>query len=150
MGINIRTKGQQGEREVCQLLENLARPVLAELGYNIPYDPPLFQRNQNQSAVGGSDITNPFNLCIEVKRQEQLNINAWWKQCKEASEAFGGVPIVMYRQNGKRKWNVVMEGFLPIPVTKQLHSRVFLGHDEFETWFKTYINYFVQEHGYES
>ena len=33
MGINIRTKGQAGEREICQLLESLTLPILAACGY---------------------------------------------------------------------------------------------------------------------
>lgn len=148
MGINIRAKGQVGEREICQLLENLTLPILAACGYSKPAKP-LFQRNQNQSAVGGSDITNPFGLCIEVKRQETLQVNAWWKQCVTASEEFGGVPIVMYRQNGKRKWNFVMEAFLPVTPMKQVLRRVTVDQEDFESWFKYYIETWLKEGKYE-
>lgn len=109
--INIRQKGQNGEREVCELLNEIAKAALLDFGLQPPAKP-IFQRNQNQSAVGGSDITNPVGFCIEVKRQEQLNLNAWWQQCSVAAYEFGGEPIVIFRQNGSRKWRVLIKAQL--------------------------------------
>lgn len=104
MGINIRTKGAEGEREVVKLLEPLVQAALAEAGWDLG-DKPVIQRNQNQSAVGGKDLTNTFGLAIEIKRQEQLSVNTWWAQCVRSAQALDEVPVLMYRQNGKR-WRV--------------------------------------------
>jgi hypothetical protein len=46
----------------------------------------MVQRNQNQSAVGGCDLTNTFGMAIEVKRQETLAIPEWWRQVTKAAE----------------------------------------------------------------
>ena len=97
--INVRQKGQEGEREVARALNVVICEVLKAHG--IPPPPKdVVQRNQNQSAVGGSDLSNTFNLAIEVKRQEELSVNTWWKQCeKSAMENPGDVPVLVYRQN---------------------------------------------------
>jgi hypothetical protein len=110
--INVRQKGQEGEREVADALNVVILRVLDRLG--IPRPPkPVVQRNQNQSAVGGSDLANTFNLAIEIKRQEQLAINTWWDQCtKAAKENPGDTPVLVFRQNAKpgqrTKWRVLM------------------------------------------
>ena len=146
MAINIRTKGANGEREVCDLLNKLLQPIIDKHGISEP-EKPVFQRNQNQTAVGGSDITNPFDLCIEVKRQEQLNINTWWQQCLTASNEFGGIPILIYRQNGKRKWNVVMFGMIAVGGPDLLATyRVSLDQADFENWFTRYVDRYLGEH----
>lgn len=136
--VNIRTKGQTGEREVCKMLNDVLEKCLADFAYKKP-EKPVFQRNQNQSAVGGSDITNPFTLCIEVKRQETLQINNWWNQCLVASNQFGGIPILIYRQNGKRKWNIVMEGNVNVGLNKQIGCRVQIEQETFLMWLETYL-----------
>jgi len=139
MGINIRQKGQSGEREVCDWLNFILNKVLSELEI-IPPIKPVFQRNQNQSAVGGSDITNPFGLCIEVKRQEQLNLNEWWKQCCIASKEFGGRPIVIFRQNGKRKWRVLLEANLVYHCGQAYTpSRCEITHEDFEHFMRYWM-----------
>jgi hypothetical protein len=82
MGINVRTKGAEGEREVAKMLNAIVATVRKEL--DLPQYATmdeLFQRNQNQSAVGGADLSNNLGLEIEVKRQEALSVNSWWKQC---------------------------------------------------------------------
>jgi hypothetical protein len=118
--INIRQKGQTGEREIANALNNVVISVREKNGL-----PPLdardlpFQRNQNQTAVGGSDLSNPFNLAIEVKRQEQLSVAAWWKQCLEQSNREGSTPILVYRQNNK-PWRCKMFGFVSLPAGENL------------------------------
>lgn len=105
MGINIRQKGQGGEREVADMLNPIILRILDEEG--IPRPPkPVVQRNQNQSAVGGSDLSNTFGLAIEVKRQEDLSINTWWKQCETAAIENDEFPVLIFRQNGK-KWRII-------------------------------------------
>lgn len=134
MGINIRQKGAEGERQVATALNEIANKVLRELGRPVPVKP-LVQRNQNQSAVGGSDLTNPFSMCIEVKRQEQLSINTWWKQCLTASHEFGGVPILVFKQN-REKWRVIL--MMHCNLTN-LDYRSEITWDDFLLWSETHI-----------
>lgn len=105
--MNIRQKGQDGEREICKALNSVYAGVCADLALD-PYPTLPFQRNQLQTAVGGSDIANPFGLCIEVKRQEALSVETWWKQCQKSAEKEGGLPILIYRQN-RKSWKVMMD-----------------------------------------
>lgn len=118
MGINIRTKGAEGEREVARAMNSIVGSVLEKHGIKVP-EKPVVQRNSNQSAVGGSDLSNPFDLAIEVKRHEQLSVNTWWDQCLKASRDFGGTPILIYRKNGNRDWSVVM--LIDVPLGDGLH-----------------------------
>jgi hypothetical protein len=142
MSINIRQKGQEGEREIQRALELIVRRVMEAGGYALP-DKPIIQRNQNQSAVGGSDLSNTFGMCIEVKRQEQLSINTWWKQCTDAAKGNGETPVLLYRQNGK-KWRCVVMVGLPLPArTTPLDSllmfRAELSWDDFLAWFEQWV-----------
>ena len=140
--INARNKGRAGEQEICRWLNSIEHKALRDKGYPVP-EAPSFQRNQNQTAVGGSDITNPYGLCIEVKRQEALSIDTWWEQCCTASRTFGGEPILLYRQNGKRKWHAVM--FLHVPLPKRTSESSYmivrgeLMHEDFERYLYTRI-----------
>ena len=114
MGINVRQKGQEGEREIAKVLNNIVATVRRQhcLHQYATHDE-LFQRNQNQSAVGGSDLSCPFDLEIEIKRQEQLSVNTWWKQCIDSAARTNGIPILIYRQN-RKAWRICMYGELPI------------------------------------
>lgn len=142
MSINIRQKGQEGEREIQRALEPIVRRVMEAGGYALP-DKPIIQRNQNQSAVGGSDLSNTFGLCIEVKRQEQLSINTWWKQCTDAAKDNGETPVLLYRQNGKKWRCVVMVGLLlparTTPLDSLLMYRAELSWDDFLSWFEQWV-----------
>ena len=145
MGINIRAKGANGEREVATMMNDIVERVCKEEGLPLP-PKPVIQRNQNQSAVGGSDLTNPFGYAIEVKRQETLAVNTWWKQCEVASAEFGGTPVVIYRQNGKRKWNVVMYAFLPVwKSTGYVKARVTVDWDDFAQQFEATVRYYIRK-----
>jgi len=144
MAINVRTKGQTGEREVAKILNRIIGEVRGNL--ELPQyakEDELFQRNQNQSAVGGSDLSSPMPLEFEVKRQEALSINTWWKQTLAAAKRVDGIPILIYRQNNK-KWRVIMYGELPL-----LHDndprylalpkcRVEIDLPTFEQWFSQF------------
>lgn len=106
--VKVRDKGQGGEREVQEMLNDIYLKVLVECGLPIPEKRDLpFQRNQNQSAVGGSDLSNPFGLEIEVKRQEVLSIDTWWRQCESSAKRTGGEPILIFKQN-RKKWRVIL------------------------------------------
>ena len=137
MSINIRQKGQEGEREVQRALEPIVRRVMEAGGYALP-DKPIIQRNQNQSAVGGSDLINTFGMCIEVKRQEQLSINTWWKQCTTAATENSEHPVLLYRQNGK-KWRCVTTLWLHLPGGAQQQARAEMDWDSFLHWFEEWV-----------
>lgn len=144
MGANPRTKGQSGEREIADMLNSIIAEVRKGEGLAVfdKRDEP-FQRNQNQSAVGGDDLTNPICLSIEVKRQEQLSVNSWWKQCLASSERFGNVPILLFRQN-RKKWRCCMLAEVPLqpPGVANYKSigpvMVEVPIETFKSWFITY------------
>ena len=114
MGINIRQKGAEGERQVMKIMNDIVQEVRVVNGLekHVTMDLP-FQRNQNQSAVGGDDLTNPFGLSIEVKRQEALSINSWWKQCVKSALRTQGLAILIFRQS-HQKWRIMLPGTIPI------------------------------------
>lgn len=143
MGINIRTKGQEGEREIARAMNSIVETVLTKHGIKLP-DKPIVQRNQNQSAVGGSDLTNPFHLAIEVKRQEALSINTWWKQCCTAAVADGAVPVLVYRRN-KQAWSVIL--LVDVPIGDGSHVsgvRAEITWNDFLQWFFNLVDRRVQ------
>lgn len=150
MTINVRTKGAEGERQVCKILNPIVGQVRKELGLSqLATIDELFQRNQNQSAVGGSDLTNPMGLDIEVKRQEALSINTWWKQTLEAAARSKGMPILIYKQNHK-PWKIMMLADLPMQST-HVSSYVCLSSQRveidlltFNSWFKVYATAWVK------
>lgn len=151
MSINVRTKGQQGERDIAGVLNKIVSVVRKDLKFaTYATRDELFQRNQNQSAVGGSDLSSPMPLEIEVKRQEALSINTWWGQCTESAERTGGIPILIFRQS-RKKWRVIMYGdiLLQPPGSTSYASfgpiKVEIDMDDFEAWFKTYYSRWLAE-----
>jgi len=99
MANKARTKGHNGELELARLINEI-----------LPLDA---KRNLTQVRDGGADI-NLEGLCVEVKRQETLNLNTWWDQVCRAADDSGGVPVLAYRQN-RRPWNFVLPGYLLVP-----------------------------------
>jgi hypothetical protein len=148
LGINIRTKGQNGEREVALELNLIIRAVLTVLGMFVP-DFDIVQRNQNQTAVGGNDLSNTFGLSIEVKRQETLQIETWWKQCEAAANRNNEMPVLIYRQN-RQKCRVVTYGWLQVSddMQKLTQARIEMSWDDFKLWFYQLVK-FKLENGYE-
>ena len=150
MTINVRQKGQEGEREIAKILNLIVAKVRDECKLKqYAKEDELFQRNQNQSAVGGSDLSNPLYLEIEVKRQEDLSVNSWWKQCITSAERTGGIPILIFRQN-RKKWRVCMQAELPLfPECSKKYLamprvRVEVELDTFKEWFKMYYSEWVK------
>lgn len=139
-GINIRQKGANGEREVATAMNSIVMLVMTQLGF--PAEKILeaansIQRNQNQSAVGGSDLSNTFGMGIEVKRQETLSINTWWKQCTESAKRNSEWPVLIYRQN-HGKWQVMT--YLRAPVdSDSVTVRATMDWDAFLYWFKAWV-----------
>lgn len=141
MGINIRQKGASGEREICDVLNSIIQQVMRKMDYTaeeVLAAGKTVQRNQNQTAVGGNDLTNTFGMSIEVKRQEALSINTWWKQTTDAAERNEEHPVLLYRQNGK-KWNCVTMGYVELPNSKFIKIRMAMDFDDFKLWFENWV-----------
>lgn len=137
MALHAQNKGKEGEREVCTMLNVVVNRVRTRLGKPLP-PVPDFQRNQNQSAVGGSDVKNPYQLAIEVKRQESLSINTWWSQIEKAALRDGEVPVLIFKQN-RKKWRVLMYGALPLLNGQISWQRVEISHETFLEWVEKYL-----------
>ena len=143
-------KGKDGEREVAKSLNAVLQKVLQQQQW-----PPeivgrcakYIQRNQNQTAVGGCDLTNVFGLAVEVKRQEVLAIEEWWRQTITSATDNREIPVLVYRQNNK-KWRVVMYLQNPLPVVKDdprvapyasVTVRAEQSWDDFLEWFEQWV-----------
>lgn len=96
MGKHQKTKGASAEREVAKILEK-------KLGTTL-------ERNLEQTRGGGYDLIGLEHLgvALEVKRQERLNVSAWWKQAKEQTTEAAPKPVLFYRQNYKA-WTVRLD-----------------------------------------
>lgn len=94
MAINIRAKGQTGEREAAVLIGEWAKPVTEAVGCN----PVAMTRNLAQSREGGYDLVGLDWLALEVKRHETLQLTQWWAQTLRQTGQ-GQVPFLMYRKN---------------------------------------------------
>lgn len=122
MTLNARTKGQDGEREVIKLLLPIVREVL---GPNAS-----MSRNLEQYQKGGHDIVGIPWLAIEVKRQEELMIEDWWRQTLRQTSGPEVVPLLIFRQNRKR-WRVMTWGQVG-----ELTCRVEITLDDFLLFFR--------------
>ncbi len=147
MGINIRQKGAEGEREVAKMLNAIIVQVATAMGYppeQVEAAAKSVQRNQNQSAVGGCDLSNVFGISIEVKRQEQLSINTWWAQCVAAAERNNELPLLIWRQN-KKPWRIRTYAWLPLPGaepgswSRQKMILAEFDKETFEAWFAEWV-----------
>lgn len=97
--INARSKGAAGEREFCVWLKN-------ELKLDF-----LPTRNLEQVREGGADIMTVPPFAFEVKRCQGLAFRDWWRQVSIACVDTDRVPVVAYRQNGK-KWKFLLSAKL--------------------------------------
>lgn len=148
MALHAQNKGKEGEREVAKVLNSIIHQVLHKHGVPIP-ERDIVQRNQNQSAVGGSDLSNTFGVCIEIKRQEQLSINTWWKQVTEAARHNNEFPVLVFRQN-RKAWRVVMPGWLNFSKEGEenlasMGARVEVDWDTFQEWFYQWVNRRIEQ-----
>lgn len=148
--VNVRQKGAGGEREIADDLNFIIYKAMQDLGCE---DPTMrsVQRNQNQSAVGGADLTGTLGVSIEIKRQEQLSVNTWWEQCTAAARQNGGIPVLLYRQNGK-KWRCVMNATLELPTVEAsryayVPARAEIDYETFKVWFRTHVMRYIDAGG---
>jgi hypothetical protein len=156
MTINVVNKGKTGEREVATLLNGIVVEVMSAMGYgadDIAAAAKTVQRNQNQTAVGGCDLTNVFGMAVEVKRQEQLAIPAWWRQCVAAAERNNELPVLIYRQN-RRPWRIRTYAWLALPGadpgswSRQQMIVAEFDLDSFKQWFAHWVRGKLEQ-GYE-
>ncbi len=143
--VDPRQKGAEGERQVNKMHNDIIVSVMASLAFppeEVAKARTMVQRNQNQSAVGGNDLTNTFGMSIEVKRQEALQIPAWWRQTEAAAARNNELPVLIYRQNNK-PWRIRTFGFLHAPGSNGGWSSVqaVVEFDEatFKEWFKAWV-----------
>lgn len=139
--INIRQKGAEGERQIYKALNPIIQKVMKEMNFpdeQVEAASRMVQRNQNQSAVGGNDLSNTFGMSIEVKRQEQLSINTWWKQTVDAADRNKEHPVLLYRQNNK-PWKCVTMGYVQLPNQQFANLRVEFDWDAFLSWFEMWV-----------
>jgi hypothetical protein len=143
--VNPRTKGADGERQVYKMLNDIIVKVMSAMAFpaeDIEKARTMVQRNQNQSAVGGCDLTNTFGIAIEVKRQEVLSIPAWWRQVCTAAERNNELPLLIFRQNNK-PWRVRTYGFLHAPARdgswSSVQAVVEIDEPTFKQWFEAWV-----------
>jgi len=143
--IDVRAKGAEGERQVIKMLTPIIIQVMTEMEFpqeKIDAAMKMVQRNQNQSAVGGNDLSNTFGMSIEVKRQEQLAINTWWTQCETAANRNNELPVLIFKQNNK-PWRFITYGFLHAPSENggwtSVRARVEFNEDTFKSWFRAWV-----------
>jgi hypothetical protein len=143
MTINSRVKGQVGEREVVHKLNAIIEQVLGAYDWHedvVNAARKCIQRNQNQSAVGGSDLNGVFGLAVEIKRQENVQIEKWWEQCTEQAARNAEHPVLLYRKN-HQPWRCVTLGHAPLPGGRISSMRVQFEEDAFSTWFYQWVYY---------
>jgi hypothetical protein len=145
--INVRTKGADAEREVAKMLNAIIVEVATAMGYppeQVEAARRCVQRNQNQTAVGGCDLTNVFGIAIEVKRQETLSLGTWWQQCVAAAERNNELPLLIWRQN-KKPWRVRTYGWLALPGSEPgswSRQKMIVAEfdiDTFKSWFAEWV-----------
>ena len=108
-GKRSRSKGSRGEREVITIISEVVnREYLAA-----KLEPPAIERNLMQSRRGGYDVIGIDWLALEVKYQEQFQLDAWWAQCKDQARE-DQEPVLFYRRN-RVPWRVRMFGYLMAP-----------------------------------
>lgn len=135
VGKGAKNKGANAEREVAKLFQ----PILNEEYAKIDKEAPEMKRNLEQTRGGGYDLVGLDWLALEVKRQENLSIPAWWRQTlKQSSE--GQTPVLIYRQNNK-PWKVIMMGGLRVDKGKWISTRVEVSIDEFKVFLRRKIRY---------
>lgn len=130
-GKMAKNKGANAEREVAKILQ----PIIDEVYESVGLESPTMKRNLEQTRGGGYDLVGIDWMALEIKRQENLSIESWWKQTIKQTLP-GQVPVLMYRQNNK-KWRVVMLGAIRSSKTSAVSMRVEISLNDFLRWFTT-------------
>jgi hypothetical protein len=113
------------------------------------------QRNQIQTAVGGCDLTNTWGLAIEIKRQEALSVNTWWKQTELSAQRAQQEPVLIFRQSRQPR-RVVMYTWMqyPAPCVENCDPmwkkvRVELSWDDFLDYYQERVRRLLQAREFE-
>lgn len=128
--INSRAKGQRGEREVIDLLQDKVAEIRSK--YALP--PIVLQRNALQAHLGGNDIHGLEPFSVEVKFQESEYQAAWWEQCvKQAGELL--TPVLFYRRS-RMPWLVKLRVYVNTPGDRdQIRMDIVTSLSDFMFWF---------------
>lgn len=143
-GKRSRDKGQRGEREVVQLLQPVIDRVCGHHGVDL-----IIGRNLNQVRGGGYDLKGEGSelldwLALEVKRQETLCISQWWDQAvRQAGPE--QTPVLLFRQNGKRVWRVVIDGYIMTSGSNVIKVPVEISQANFLYWFQLKLESVLRE-----
>lgn len=132
-------KGATGELEIVKMLNPIVHNVRRQFGHSekdITNPHVQVMRNYSQSALGGNDIVNAWGLSIEVKRQQVVSVDRWWRQSVKAAEPLGLIPVLMYRRNSER-WHVVMNVHLPGNSEEVVRAEILPG--DFLVWFEQLV-----------
>ena len=149
-GLMSRNKGKRAEREVVNLLQPIVNKVYAAAGKEAP----SLERNLMQSHKGGHDIVGLEWMALEVKHQEALQVNAWWKQTEEQAKRIvlvgelsaqptgqGGnpprhpEPVLFFRKNNAR-WQVVVKVKLALGDGRHVSTHGTISLEAFLIWFE--------------
>lgn len=109
MRINSRSKGQRGERQVRDLLQEVVDRAAADCGHRFP---PEVKRNLMQSREGGCDLTGVPGVAVEVKFQEAEHLKQWWAQTLDQAARIDAVPVLIWRR-ARSQWQAMMISHLP-------------------------------------
>jgi hypothetical protein len=145
--IHIVNKGKTGEREVADAMNYCIYLAMKDLGHTQEeclLGMKTIQRNQIQTAIGGSDLIGCYGLSVEVKRQETLNVNTWWKQCQVSALRDNAIPVLIYRQN-KKPWRVRTYTMMPLPDGHQMQTVSEIDWETFRIWFTGWVKATLQK-----
>lgn len=122
-----RTKGQNGEREIVKILQ----PIVEKY-----YPEEEVGRNLEQTRSGGHDIAGVPGFAVEVKRHENLNVKAWWKQTIEQAVRAQCRPVLLYRPN-RKPWRAVISMYemMPTVVSTDYSMTLDMSLEAFLIWF---------------
>jgi hypothetical protein len=140
MPISSRDKGQNGERELADVLNTLIFGVTGVCGD--------FKRNLQQTQAGGGfdlwSVAYPY-FAIEIKRVEAISpkvIDGFWAQALRQATQYSVVnptqnllPILCYRQN-RRPWRVRTYGNMIYSTTRVV---VDVSLEDFASWFAGHV-----------
>lgn len=136
MGNLSKQKGKRGERELNNLLGVLLQKVKERRErIGLPrwqHEPQAFVDPQANDA----DISSIPGLAIEVKRQETLNLNTWWKQAERQADNLSAIPVVAYRQN-RKKWQFMLPAYL---LGIGIKGYIICEQDTFEDWLFIFLS----------
>jgi hypothetical protein len=127
--INGRNKGARGEREIITILQRTVDSVLGDAAFTL-------KRNLEQTRDGGADIAGASAVydivSFEIKRQERLLLNTWWKQTLKQARNSERLPVLIYKQS-RGKWTVVMLGHA---YRNKKVIKITITLDDFLDWYK--------------